>query len=25
MLQGGMITTDPVEIVRYQPHVEGER
>src|SRR5213083_1728114 len=24
MLQGGMITTDPVEIVRYQPHVGRE-
>jgi len=24
MLHGGMITTDPVEIVRYQPHVDKE-
>jgi PII-like signaling protein len=25
LLQGGMITTDPVEIVRYQPHVDKQR
>jgi PII-like signaling protein len=25
MLQGGMITTDPVTIIRYQPHPHGEQ
>lgn len=25
MLQGGMITTDPVTIIRYQPHADRER
>jgi PII-like signaling protein len=25
MLQGGLITTDPVTIIRYQPHEQGER
>ena len=23
MLQGGLITTDPVTIIRYQPHADG--
>jgi len=22
MLQGGLITTDPVTIIRYQPHTD---
>ncbi|HEU5433321.1 MAG TPA: DUF190 domain-containing protein [Thermomicrobiales bacterium] len=25
MLQGGMVTTDPVTITRYQPHPHGDR
>ena len=25
MLQGGLITTDPVRIIRYQPHIDRGR
>jgi PII-like signaling protein len=25
MLPGGLITTDPVAIIRYQPHDQGDR